>query len=167
MGAKTGLRGSKTMTIGESIKSVYSKFVTISGRAPRSEFWWFMLYYVGVGIVLDFIFPPLASIWDLVHFIPLITVTARRLHDTDRSGWWQVMPFVAVPLLIYGSIDFLSGPLAVAGVSDIFTTTFIIGLVIFAATYIVLIVWCATAGTKGPNRFGEDPFGHSDVEVFD
>ncbi|MEM0987929.1 MAG: DUF805 domain-containing protein [Pseudomonadota bacterium] len=74
------------MDIGTSIKTVYSKYADFKGRAIRSEFWWYMLFYVAVGVGLDLIVPLAATIWDYANLVPVLAVTARRLHDTDRSG---------------------------------------------------------------------------------
>lgn len=136
-----------------ALKTVYSKYANFYGRAPRSEFWWFMLYYVGVGFVLDMITPTLANAWDLAHLLPQLAVTARRLHDTDRSGWWQLLPLAGLVVLGFG----------MAGPSETFLW---VGGTITAALVILLTVWLASPGTHGPNRHGDDPFDHTDAEVF-
>ena len=97
-------------------------------RAPRAEYWYFVLFTVLVGIgaqILDAallngsaVFAPLAN---LALFLPGLAVGVRRLHDRDRSGWW-----------------WLIGLIPVVGA-------------------IVLIVWFASRGTRGSNRFGYDP----------
>lgn len=76
-----------------------------SGRATRPEFWWFMglsmLFSVVVGAVAGIVSPDasdLASaLFSLVHLLPTLAVGARRLHDTGRTGWWQLV--VLVPLV--------------------------------------------------------------------
>ena len=112
-----------------AIRSALSKYATFSGRASRSEFWFFYLFLVLVdsvaGIIDAFIInnpnSPLTAISGLVFFIPLIAAAARRLHDIDRSGWWQLLVFVP----IVGAI--------------------------------VLIIWLCTTGSPGSNRFGSNP----------
>jgi uncharacterized membrane protein YhaH (DUF805 family) len=131
------------MTFAEAIKNNFSKYATFSGRAPRSEFWWWALFTFIANLILGGIdiavfgtatfgpgsfeahtnFSPLAGIFSLVVLLPSISVAVRRLHDTDRSGWWWWLALI--PL---------------------------VGI-------IILIVWWATVGTRGPNRFGEDPLG--------
>lgn len=95
------------------------RYAQFSGRASRSEFWWFQLFIVIVSIplyVLGFIAGytesqvlALAStglsvlVW-LAIVVPTIAVTVRRLHDTDRSGWWYLLmlvPIVSVVLLVF------------------------------------------------------------------
>ena len=150
------------MTFGESIKTVYSKYFVFSGRASRSEFWWYQLFYlVVVGFPVSYISPILDNVWTLANFIPSIAVACRRLHDTDRSGWWQVLPAVCLPLVLIPIFDWDSGVMFWE------STLFWIGAGIGAALYILLIVWFATPGTQGDNRFGPDPSGTFDAEIFD
>ncbi|MGB3417980.1 MAG: DUF805 domain-containing protein [Mesorhizobium sp.] len=86
------------------------RYATFSGRSTRSQYWLYTL--------ISFLFLCIAGIFDvalgfadenvmlitgivyLAHFIPTIAVTVRRLHDTDRSGWWMLIPFVPVVGLI-------------------------------------------------------------------
>jgi uncharacterized membrane protein YhaH (DUF805 family) len=87
-----------------AIRSALSKYATFNGRASRSEFWFFYLFLVlvdGVASIIDaFIInnpnSPLTAITALVFLIPLIAVATRRLHDIDRSGWWQLLVFVPI-----------------------------------------------------------------------
>lgn len=135
------------MTFGQSIQTCFSKYVTFSGRAQRSEFWWWVLFIVAgnflLSIVDSFLFgttvtteygfeastntPILSGIFGLATLLPGISVAVRRLHDTDRTGWWYWLALIP----IIGTI--------------------------------ILIVWFATEGTRGPNRFGPDPLGRGGV----
>jgi uncharacterized membrane protein YhaH (DUF805 family) len=85
-------------------------------------------------------------------FIPNIAVAVRRLHDTNRSGWWLLMP--VVPYLIGVVIMFGSmaggARMGAALIGGLFS---LVGLV----CAIVLLVWYCLRGTPGPNRFGGDP----------
>ena len=83
------------MSFGEAVKTCFSKYVDFSGRAPRSEFWWFVLFVIIVSVVALLI--GLNTLFGLAMLLPSIAVTVRRLHDTDRSGWWYLLVFV--PLL--------------------------------------------------------------------
>lgn len=131
------------MTFGQSIQTVFSKYVTFSGRASRSEFWWWVLFVFVTNLVLSVIdsvlfgttvtteygfeastnTPFLSGLFGLATLLPGISVAVRRLHDRDKSGWWYWL--VLIPL---------------------------VGI-------IILIVWFATEGTRGANRFGADPLG--------
>ncbi len=75
------------------------KYVDFSGRARRKEYWMFilflMIFYIVAG-VLDtvagtYIFSPLVGIG---LFLPSISIATRRLHDTGRSGWWQLLSLI-------------------------------------------------------------------------
>ena len=78
---------------------IVEKFAKFEGRARRSEFWYFYLAMFVAGLVLGFI-PVLGWIASIALMIPQLAVGARRLHDTGRSGWWQLL--MLIPLV--GSI---------------------------------------------------------------
>ncbi|WP_345229517.1 DUF805 domain-containing protein [[Roseibacterium] beibuensis] len=110
-----------------AVRTCLSKYVDFSGRAQRSEFWWFYLFNIigsAVANVIDTAvlgFPALSLIWMLGLILPGIAVSVRRMHDLDKSGWWIfiiLIPIVGVILYIY---------------------------------------WFVQRGTVGPNRFGPDP----------
>jgi uncharacterized membrane protein YhaH (DUF805 family) len=120
------------MGFGEAITSVLKNYVTFTGRAPRSEYWFWALFVFLISIVaviIDMVaFPwsspgngPLSLILTLGLLLPNIAVGVRRLHDIDRSGWWLLI--ILIPL---------------------------VGIIVF-------LVWACTRGTPGPNRFGPDP----------
>jgi uncharacterized membrane protein YhaH (DUF805 family) len=84
------------MTFTESISTCLRKYATFEGTASRSEFWWFWLFLVAVAIALGAVSETLAAIFNLATIVPSLAAGARRLHDTDRSGWWQLLMFVPV-----------------------------------------------------------------------
>jgi uncharacterized membrane protein YhaH (DUF805 family) len=83
---------------------VFKKYAVFSGRAGRPEFWWFqlanILVSIAVAIVGAIVFgsgnSALSDIYSLAVFLPSLAVQMRRLHDTDRSGWWLLLWFVLV-----------------------------------------------------------------------
>ena len=103
------------MSITEAVASVLGKYATFSGRAPRSEYWWWVLAVFlaltvagiidGAVIAPALGFPafameagqPLSALVSLAVFLPGLAVAVRRLHDTGRSGWWLLI--VLVPLI--------------------------------------------------------------------
>lgn len=94
------------MTFGESIKACFSKYAEFSGRADRTEYWWFELFLlllmIGAGMLND----TLSNLVSLFILLPSLAVGARRLHDVDKSGWWQLLyliPIVGWIVLIYWS----------------------------------------------------------------
>lgn len=107
----------------DAVKICFSKFATISGRARRSEYWYFSLFkfitlttlYL-VAAVVSFVASLDLTVvfWSisLALLIPSITVHIRRLHDTGRSGWnilWCLLPFIgSVVLLIFLVQDSMS-----------------------------------------------------------
>ncbi len=100
---------------------VLKNYVGFSGRARRKEYWMFTLFNAIAIILLSIIdgiissansqsgFGMLSSIYLLAVFLPSIAVTTRRLHDTDRSGWWQLLMLIpvigTVVLLVFTAMD--------------------------------------------------------------
>ena len=123
------------MTFNQSVSSVFSKFVTFSGRASRSEFWYFALFELFVYVVLALfgwlVAGPngeipgfvniLSSIFGLITILPGLAVSVRRMHDIGKGAGWIFISLV--PLI--GQIWF--------------------------------IILAATPGEPYPNRFGQVP----------
>jgi uncharacterized membrane protein YhaH (DUF805 family) len=88
-----------------AVKTVFSKYADFTGRAQRSEFWWWTLFNIVVSLVLSAVLgQTLSSIWSLVVMIPSLAVGARRLHDIGKSGWWQLLaliPLIGIIVLIW------------------------------------------------------------------
>lgn len=87
-----------------AIKSVLTKYASFSGRAMRSEYWWWALF------TLLWCWIPLVNLLLLlIFFIPSLAVAVRRLHDTGRSGWWVligIIPIIgAIVLFIFYCTD--------------------------------------------------------------
>lgn len=115
------------MTFQEAAKSGFHNYVNFSGRASRSEYWYWVLFALLVAIVASVIdavlfyeLQPLYFISSLAMFLPGLAVSVRRLHDVNRTGWWILILFT------------------------------IIGI-------IPLIIWYCTPGTEGSNDYGPPP----------
>ena len=118
--------------MGAAVRSVYGNYATFKGRAARSEFWWFYLFYVVVAIVLTVIDALLGwqygsstfdvtmngeltkytfggagiltSIFGLVSLLPMLAVMARRLHDAGHSGLWIIWGYLLAFVCLIGFI---------------------------------------------------------------
>lgn len=111
------------MGFSESVKSVFGKYATFSGRATRSEYWYFTLFnfLLNIGaMIVCCIIGAIASgveglavgyavwygiccLYSLATLIPGLAVGARRLHDTGRSGWnllWALLPLIGPIILL-------------------------------------------------------------------
>ncbi|PWE16517.1 DUF805 domain-containing protein [Marinicauda salina] len=118
------------MTFVEAVKAVYSNYVGFEGRAERSEFWWFFLFYILAYWLLLLIEAgvlggpgALPGLFALATLLPALGVSVRRLHDTGKSGWWILLGFIP----IVGAI--------------------------------ILIIFYVQPSNPGSNQFGESPVG--------
>jgi uncharacterized membrane protein YhaH (DUF805 family) len=97
-------QASKSISFTDSIKICFSKFIDFSGRASRAEFWWFMLFVVVVGTFLFIVNITLSILFYFSVLVPSLSAAVRRLHDTDRSGWYLfigAIPFANLLLLYF------------------------------------------------------------------
>ena len=100
------------MDIQTSIKTCFSKYATFSGRASRSEFWLFQLFtFLGsiatliidvmiLGFSLDDASSPTNLIFLLIVMIPSVAAGCRRLHDLNKSGWWQLLYLTIIGIIL-------------------------------------------------------------------
>lgn len=134
----------------------YLRYVEVSGRSRRAEFWLFMLFQlvvsIGIGIVFgtsghfesegygtnfvsawtlfDSTGMKVQALFNLLNIIPNLTVSVRRLHDQDRSAWLLLLVFLPV------------------------------------LGWFTLFVLMCLPGTRGPNRFGPDPANPHYIATF-
>ncbi len=128
---KTIKKEKKIMGFGEAVQSVFSKYATFSGRARRSEYWYFVLLQVIVTAVLNGLYSATESVafsailvlFDLALLVPSLAVCWRRLHDIGRSGAYYF--FVLIPLV----------------------------------GWILLLVWMCQDSQPGANQYGPNPKG--------
>ena len=179
------------MTIQESVRTCIRKYAHFSGRATRAEYWWWVLATTLVGFAIGAVdgvinvvmnaaigygYSPLSTIFSLAILLPNLAVTARRLHDIGKSGWWQLawwliaglgwIIFVialAISLIsIFSGADFdrgMEGFFRSVGFGD-FVPAIIglaIAIIVTLAVFIWVLVWMIRQGQTGPNRFGPDP----------
>lgn len=107
------------MDIQTSIRTCFQKYADFSGRAQRSEFWWFALFSFVTSLILQAVdlaigLPILGSLFALAVLLPSIAVGVRRLHDRDMVGWWYLLIFVpvvgALILLVIFCLKGTTGP---------------------------------------------------------
>jgi uncharacterized membrane protein YhaH (DUF805 family) len=84
------------MTFIDAIGVCFKKYADFNGCASRSEFWWWFLFTLIVTLVFRLVSYHLAGVFSLVTLLPSIAVGVRRLHDTNRSGWWELLYFIPV-----------------------------------------------------------------------
>ncbi len=116
-----------------AVRTCLSKYVDFTGRARRSEFWYFVLFNLIVQVVASILDNAAGTDFDSANggvistlatlgmLLPSIAVSARRLHDIGKSGWWQLMGII--PIL----------------------------------GWVLVIIWYATNTKPGANQYGPDP----------
>lgn len=106
---------SRSVSFTQSIELFFKNYLNFSGRSSKSAFWWWFLANVLFSILATLIDTttfgqmaaqqgPVATIWSIVTLIPGIALGARRLHDINKSGWWQLIAFTIIgiiPLIIW------------------------------------------------------------------
>ena len=167
------------------------RYADFSGRSRRTEYWMWVLFQflIGLGFVvlimllggaalltgdvagamaaggILLILYVLYLLMALAFFIPNLAVTVRRLHDTDRSGWW-IMLFWGPYLLLFVS-TFLAGASAASGGDGMAGGALgLVAILGFLVGALVLLVFMFLEGTRGPNKYGADPKGQDTGQVF-
>lgn len=163
------------MSFGDSIRTCLRKYVTFSGRASRSECWWFVLFCslggAAAGIV-DAIAngitgtrngPTLVSgAFNLATLFPSIAVGWRRMHDTGRSGLYLFYPLLVLigvstfAGLVEGFQPLLSGDFHAifAGGS---TAIMVVALAVLLLSPLIVLWWLTPPSQPGPNQYGPNP----------
>jgi uncharacterized membrane protein YhaH (DUF805 family) len=119
------------MTPVDWAKRPLQKYADFTGRASRAEYWWYILGLIIVAVVLSIveslvgvkgmvigIYGPLTALLWLATIVPSTAVGARRLHDTNRSGWWQLLAYgpYLILMLIRPAAGSALGAVALAGI---------------------------------------------------
>ncbi|MDK9702659.1 MAG: DUF805 domain-containing protein [Sulfuritalea sp.] len=84
------------MTFGESIRTCFSKYAEFGGRASRSEYWWWFLFNFLASMATGIVSETLSALFSLGVLLPSLAVGVRRLHDTNRSGWFLLLWFIPI-----------------------------------------------------------------------
>ena len=116
------------MSFQEAVRSVLTNYAQFEGRARRSEFWYWFLANIGVGVIVVILFVISRILGDLIYIVwllgiivPNLAVGCRRLHDSGKSGWLQL-----------------------------------IGIIPFFGGIVLLVLFCLDS-TPGPNKYGPSP----------
>jgi uncharacterized membrane protein YhaH (DUF805 family) len=118
------------MSFAEAVKSFWSRYTMFKGRSRRSEYWFIQLFLIITNLAAAAIDLALMGgdvdrfianggggilglIWILVTILPALAVLVRRLHDTDRSGWWALIGLIplvgGVVLFVFSVLDSTAG----------------------------------------------------------
>ena len=116
---------------------------------------------LGLSHMILYAFGPLSLLFRLATIVPSLAVSVRRLHDTDRSGWWVLLPLIP-ELLMMVSLAMTAGAVVAGGGMGAAVgggiLTGLIGLVALVGA-VVLIVFCAMPSQPGSNQYGPNPYG--------
>ncbi len=138
------------MNMKTSIIICFKKFLTIKGRASRSEFWWFMLFNATIFFLLWFIdIQLLFNLAGIITLFPTACVFVRRFHDIDKSGWEFLLYYASImgPILMF--TVFIDVPMGLI-------TPYLFIILFFCSTISLLRFLCRK-GTEDENNFGADP----------
>ena len=167
------------MSFGEAIKSVFSKYATFSGRARRSEFWYFFLFNFLVSFVLGLIpfISTLSFLWTLAVLIPSLAVAVRRFHDIGKSGWtylyFLIPGLLYIVYLVYFFVKYVlpaSDTFDVEAVTEMLVSNSsslaIIGILMLISLVagIIFIVLMARDSEPGENKWGPNPKEQPETE---
>ena len=99
----------------EAVKSAYKNYANFNGRASRSDYWWVYLFFIIIVFALLFlaglmgraggIISIILIIFYIGSIVPMIALACRRMHDSDKSGWFQLIPFYNLYLAIIKGTD--------------------------------------------------------------
>lgn len=166
------------------------RYAEFSGRSRRMEYWMFFLLQILLGVAFWILIAiaggsalmmggsdpeammaaggavmivfGLYGLVSLALIIPGIAVTVRRLHDTNRTGWWVLAPIAGYVIMFIGGIMAAASP-DNPGLGGILALVGGIAAFILA---LVLLVFMFLEGTRGPNNYGPDPKGEQLDQVF-
>lgn len=167
------------MNMIEAVRSCSSKYFRFSGRAMRSEYWYWILFTVIASIILgviDVVFfsnlaasgvEPLGTTFSLLTFFPGLAVTWRRLHDTGRSGWWYGGAILAlIPISMVAGFMMFSFSGEQVFTAPLGVLAIIAGL-LGVIWLIIIIIFTVQDSQYGENQYGPNPKDEGNVSVFD
>lgn len=146
------------MNFMDAVKTCFSKYADFNGRAGLPEYWWFFLFLVAASLIISSVSAMLSNIFSLATFVPFVSVIARRLHDTNKSGWlqlwWTIAGIIGMVLAIYGFASVLF-PGGLAGTGSIAIGT--LGALVMLASFALSIYFMVQKSDVGDNQYGAPP----------
>lgn len=166
-----------------AVRTCLSKYLMLSGRAARPEYWWFYLFTIIAaalasivdGLVFGFAVEdevgkhPFTMVVSFALFFPLLAAGWRRMHDTNRPGWLMLLPAILVlaglvTFLITVGIAGLFGHVMDAGPDAMEQTDRFAGIALLVVFYIAILAaalmklwWLTRPGDDGQNAYGPPP----------
>jgi len=169
------------MNMIDAVKSVLTQYFGFSGRARRSEYWYWTLATI-LASILVMIFEallglsydgngPISLVLSLAVFFPGLAVSFRRLHDTGRSGWWiggfylGIIAFaIVLGVMAVGMASVANEDTTAIASLGVFAIIGGLGIVIYA---IALLVFFCQDSAEGPNKYGPNPKNIGNYDVFE
>lgn len=170
------------------------RFADFSGRSRRKEYWsWILLQFLigllywiliaafgGAALMAGdltaiaaaggaiLLISAIYGLVGLVFFIPSLAVTVRRLHDTNRSGWWILAPMIPYVLMIFLTFGAAAsvGPKPDESALASLGLGLIVLVLIMMVMGLILLVFMLLDGTPGPNKYGPNPKAPTAAQVF-
>jgi uncharacterized membrane protein YhaH (DUF805 family) len=145
-------------------KRPIEKYADFTGRASRPEYWWYTLALVVTYFVISLVenivglngmagpYGLLSLLLMLATLVPSIAVGIRRLHDTNRSGWWLLIALIPYGLMVLAGIFAMGG----AGAIGLLAMMGLISVVALIGA-VVLLIFMVLPGSSGDNRYGPPP----------
>lgn len=141
----------------QAVTVCFQDYFTFAGRARRPEFWWFVLFcaicvlplsIIDVVIFGEAVLLGLGGLFTLLTFVPQLTVAWRRMHDTGRPGWFNLLPAILAGSLLI-SERFFKGLLDPAQAAVLFIMSYVVA--------IIVLILLAFPTQADPNRYGPEP----------
>jgi uncharacterized membrane protein YhaH (DUF805 family) len=164
------------MGFGEAVKTCLRNYFKFSGRARRSEYWWFYLFTIIVAVISAIIDGAIfgwenadeglvGTITSLALLFPSLSAGWRRLHDTGRSGWWIGGGMIAI---ILGAGVLIGTVLSTGGgaLNEFSGLIVIFGLLVLVYSITMLVFLCQDSH-ENDNKYGPSPKYNTGASVFD
>lgn len=154
------------MSFIDAIGECFFNFMNFRARAARAEYWWWVLFYcvvVLVALILDLVvfgfgnIMPFFIVTYLALIFPSLTVTVRRLHDTNRSGWWLLL-LVALCVLTVIAVFVTGANDPSTQVSSAGAILVVVPAILVFLGSIVLFIFMLLPSTPGNNRYGPNRY---------